>query len=158
MKTFKKILFPIDLSGISQNMVPYVITLAERLNSEIHLLFVVDMFKNISAIDLSNTWIDGGKNEILQDFERKLEDFAKSYFRKNKRYKTKVLVGEIGGEIINYIKSEGIDLIILCTHCRRDMDQCHLWSVAEKVLMMTPVAVLAMDPYKVAAEHYPPPT
>jgi len=38
MKKFKKILFPIDFSEVSSEIVPYVISLADKLNAEVHII------------------------------------------------------------------------------------------------------------------------
>ncbi len=38
MKEFKRILFPVDLSESSEKIVPYVQTVAEKFESEIHAI------------------------------------------------------------------------------------------------------------------------
>ena len=45
MKEFKKILFPVDLSESSEKIVPYVQTVADKFESQFHLLFVALAFK-----------------------------------------------------------------------------------------------------------------
>jgi len=39
MKKFKKILFPIDFSEVSPEIVPYLISMADKLNAEVHIIF-----------------------------------------------------------------------------------------------------------------------
>jgi nucleotide-binding universal stress UspA family protein len=50
MKKFNKILFPIDFSDVSSEIVPYVISLADRLNDEVHIIFVVRRLENCRSI------------------------------------------------------------------------------------------------------------
>ena len=45
MPTFKKILFPVDLSEVSAEIIPYVTTMARTFQADLHVLFVARIFK-----------------------------------------------------------------------------------------------------------------
>ena len=48
MKDIKKILFPVDLSEVSSKIVPWVCSVVEKFNAEVHLLFVARTFQYYS--------------------------------------------------------------------------------------------------------------
>ena len=68
MDNFKKILFPVDLSDISAKIVPYVTTMAEKFESDIHILFVARVFEYFSGMYVSDTSIITFQKEILDFF------------------------------------------------------------------------------------------
>jgi nucleotide-binding universal stress UspA family protein len=58
------------------------------------------------------------------------------------------MVGDAAEEIINRVKSEGIGLVIIGTHGRKGLDRIVFGSVADRVIKMSPVPVLSINPYK----------
>jgi len=49
MKEVKKILFPVDLSKASSEVVPWVLFVAKKFSAEIHQLFVARKFDHFSG-------------------------------------------------------------------------------------------------------------
>ena len=147
MKEFKKILFPIDFSEVSPKIVPYVITMADKLDAEVHLVFVVRKLENYRSIFDSPVSVENFENEIVLEAETKMEEFVEEFFKSIFRPKTKILIGDIAEEILTYIKSEEIDLVIIGTHGRKGMDRIIFGSVAERVIKSAPVPVLSVNPY-----------
>jgi len=88
--------------------------------------------------------VENFENEIVLGAETKMEEFFRSIFRP----KTKILIGDIAEEILNYIKLEEIDLVIIGTHGRKGMDRIIFGSVAERVIKSAPVPVLSVNPYR----------
>ena len=54
MKKIEKILFPVDFSELSPKIVPYVITMADKLDAEVHIIFVVRQLENYRSIFVSH--------------------------------------------------------------------------------------------------------
>ena len=152
MKKFKKILFPIDFSEVSSEIVPYVISLANKLKAEVHIIFVVRRLENCRSIFVSHAAVENFEMEIVLGAETKMDEFVEAFFNSIIRPKTKILIGDIIEEIIKYIKTKGIDLVIIGTHGRKGMDRIILGSIADKVIKSAPVPVLSVNPYK-ALEH-----
>jgi len=144
MKKFKKILFPTDFSEVSAKTVPYVTSMADKFNSEVHIIFVVPQIENCQSIFLSHVSADCFKREIVLGSE--MDGFVEEYFKNIVRLKTKVLIGDIDEEIIKYIKAKGIDLVIIGTHGRKSMDRIIPGSVADRVIKSAPVPVLSVNP------------
>ena len=148
MNKLTKILFPVDFSEVSSKIVPYVITMANKLDAKIHLVFVVRKLENYRSIFVSPVSVENFENEIVLGAETKMEEFVQEFFKSVSKPKTKILIGDIAEEIINYIKAEGIDLIIIGTHGRKGMDRIILGSIADRVIRSAPVPVLSVNPYQ----------
>ena len=89
------------------------------------------------------------EQEIIEGAEKKLYEFIDKHFKEFPGTKTVVVAGDASEEIINYVESQGIDLIIMGTHGRKGMDKVIFGSVAERVVKTAPVPVLVVNPYKV---------
>ena len=147
MKKFKKILFPIDFSEVSPEIVPYVISMADKFNAEVHIIFVVRQLENYRSIFVSHGAVENFEMKIVLGAETKMNEFVEEFFKSIVRTKTKILIGDIVEEIIKYIKAKGIDLVIIGTHGRKGMDRIILGSVADRVIKSASVPVLSVNPY-----------
>ena len=148
MKEVKKILFPVDLSEASPEIVPWVLFTAKKFSAEIHPLFVARKFNHFSGLYVAQVSIENFEGEIIKGAETKIEEFANRYFEGYPGCKTKVMVGDAAEEIINHVKSEGIDLVIIGTHGRKGFDRIVFGGVADRMIKMSPVPVFSINPYK----------
>jgi nucleotide-binding universal stress UspA family protein len=149
MKEFKKILFPVDLSESSEKLVPYVTTVAEQFQAEIHILYVGRIFQYFTSIYVPHTSINKFEEELLQGAEKRMQEFKDYYFKAFPDTKTAVVLGDASEEIKHYSEAEKIDLIIMGTHGRKGLDKVIFGSVAEQVVKTAPVPVMVINPYKV---------
>jgi nucleotide-binding universal stress UspA family protein len=149
MKEINKILFPVDLSEVSPKVSPWVLTIAKRFNAEIHLLFVARRLEYLSSIYVTQVSIENFEGELVTGAEKGIEEFAQTYFKEYAAYKTRVVLGDAAEEILSYISSEGIDLVIIGTHGRKGLERIFFGSVAERVIKKSPVPVLSVNPYGV---------
>ena len=148
MKEFKKILFPVDFSEVSPKIVPWVCSMGEKFDAEIHLLFVARTLEYFSGIYVTPVAIENFEDELIKGAEIKIEEFANVHFKEFADCKFRVVLGDADEEIINYVKSEQIDLIIMGTHGRKGLERIFFGSVAEKVIKTSPVPVLSINPYR----------
>lgn len=152
MKEFKKILFPVDLSEVSPKIAPWVLSLAETFAADIYLLFVVRRFEHFTSVYVTAESIERFEKEIIEGAERSLEEFVKKQFE-NKgfdRSHPKVIVGDAAEEILEFAKTEGIDMVVMGTHGRKGIERVLFGSVADRVVKMCTVPVLTINPYRVA--------
>jgi nucleotide-binding universal stress UspA family protein len=149
MKVFNKILFPVDFSEVSPKIVPWVSTVAKQFEAEIHLLFVARTFNYFTGIYVEEVSIQTLESDIIRGAEVNIEEFVKTHFGEDTNCKTKVIPGDAAEEIIRYIQSEGIDLVIMGTHGRKGLNRILFGSVAERVIKMSPVPVLSINPHRV---------
>ena len=148
MKEFKKVLFPLDLSESSVKIVPYVRAVAGKFDSQIHLLFVARVFDYFTGIYVPHPSITQFEKEIITGAEQRLSEFTEEYFKDCPNTKATVVAGDASEEIIRYIESNGIDLVVMGTHGRKGLDKVIFGSVAERVIKSAPVPVLVVNPYK----------
>jgi len=150
MKFAKKILFPADLSEVSPKIAPYVKEVASKFSAEVHIVFVARILQHFTSIYVPHPSVRNFEAEIVKGAEKKLGEFVEEHFQ-GVSPKAKVVLGDAAEEILNYARSEGIDLIIMGTHGRKGLEKIVFGSVAERVVQKSPVPVLTINPYGQAA-------
>ncbi len=151
MKEFKRILFPVDLSDVSANIAPWVLMVAKKFDAEIHLLFVARSLDHFVGVYVTPTYIQSFENEVIKGAEKKIDEFTKAYFEGYPSCKSKVVLGDAAEDILKYIESEKIDLVIIGTHGRKGLERVFFGSVADRVIKMSQVPVLSINPYRNSA-------
>lgn len=148
MKAINKILFPVDLSEVSSKLAPEAIGFAQKFNAEVHLLLVAGSFEKFKTFYVPHPSLKTFGDEVLQGGQRKLKEFAEEFFSEYPKLKTVVVQGDPAEEIIKYISSEKIDLVIMGTHGRKGLDRILFGSVADRVVKNSPTPVLTINPYR----------
>jgi nucleotide-binding universal stress UspA family protein len=148
MKEFKNILFPVDLSKTSAKMVPYVLLMANRFQSKIHILFVLREIDHFTEMYVSKDTVRNFYTDTIKGCEKSLYEFQEKHFNQFSNASSKVAIGDISEEIAKYIKSEKIDLMILGTHGRKGMDKIFFGSIAERLLKTAMIPIFLVNPYK----------
>jgi nucleotide-binding universal stress UspA family protein len=147
MAEFKNVLYPVALTDISPKVAPYVVTLAKKLDAQVHLLHVLRRFDWFVDTYVPDTPEPDFKR-IASDFEdkilvqarQKLEGFKKKYLKDIEITKASVVSGTHYRQILDYAKSEEIDLIIMGSGKRRQ--RMMFGSVADKVSRLAKIPVM----------------
>ena len=139
----KKILWPTDLSGRAQAAMPYVTSLTERYQAEIHVLYVIE---DLTA----HRWygeFDAAHIDKILDWEKKtakkrLEQLCSNHLSGCPLYIRHVAVGEPAREILKLAEAEKMDMIVMAS--RGTEGHFAFGSVAEKVVKnaTTPVVTI----------------
>jgi nucleotide-binding universal stress UspA family protein len=147
MEDFKKILYPIALTEISTKVAPYVVALAKQLDAQVHLLHVLrsfDWFVDTYVEDPPEPDFkriaSNFENQILQQAQQKLEKFRQQHLKGIQIANATVVTGTHYRQILDYAKSEGIDLIIMGTGTKAQ--RMIFGSVAGKVSRLSKVPVM----------------
>jgi nucleotide-binding universal stress UspA family protein len=148
MREFEKILFPADLSEVSTKLAPDVIAMAQRFKAEVHLLFVAGSFEKFSSFYIPHPSLKNFGDEVLRGGQKKLVEFVEEFFKDYPKLKTIVVQGDPAEEILRYIATEKIDLVIMGTHGRKGLDRILFGSVATQVVQNSPAPVLTINPYR----------
>jgi nucleotide-binding universal stress UspA family protein len=130
-------------------MIPYVQSVAKKLDSSIHILFAARAFEYFSSMYVPYPSISRFENEVIKGAEKRLYEFVDEHFSEYPHTQAVVVAGDASEEIINYIQEHHIDLVIMGTHGRKGMDKILFGSVAERVLKTSPVPVMVINPYKI---------
>ena len=149
MESVNKILFPVDFSKASPVIAPWVLTLAEKFNAEIHLLFVARRLEHFSSIDVSEASINSFESEIIRAGEKSMEEFVNKHFSGYSACKPRVELGDAADKILRYIESEDIDLVVMGTHGRKTLERIIFGSVANTVIKKAQAPVMSINPYRI---------
>lgn len=141
----KKILCPVDFSEFTNETFEYAATIAKKFNAELHLLHVIPNLNYFTPYESFLT------PENLVAIERNIEQEVEKDFNKllqgaGIEAKKVVRTGITFIEIIDYVKNENIDLIVMGTHGRSGIEHILIGSVAEKVVRKAPCPVLTVRP------------
>jgi len=142
---FKKILCPVDFSQFTQEVINYAVDLAKKYGAELHVMHVVPNMTYFTPYESFLT------PENLVAIERNIQDevendFAKLLKDQNVPTKKVIRTGVPFVEIIDYAKSESIDLIVMGTHGRGSIEHILIGNVAEKVVRKSPCPVMTIRP------------
>lgn len=148
----RNILVPLDLYEESDSALNYAINLAETINANISVVYVITFstfyvftlipYSTEIPYTLLQDVIKTSSNELANRVEKiKLERATKM------EISTEVVQGTTPSvAIVDYANSRDIDLIVINTHGRKGVKKLVLGSVAEKVIQESTCPVLALKP------------
>lgn len=142
---FKRILCPVDFSQFTHEIVNYAVDLAKKYGAELHVMHVVPNMTYFTPYESFLT------PENLVAVERNIQDEVERDFKKLLKgqsvpAKTVIRTGAPFVEIIDYAKTESIDLIVMGTHGRGAIEHILIGNVAEKVVRKSPCPVMTIRP------------
>ena len=147
MEEFKNILYPVALTDISPKVAPYVVTMAKQLDAQVHLIHVLRRFDWFVDTYVSDPPKPDFKriasdfeDKILLQAQQKLETFKQQHLKDIRIANAIVVSGTHYRQILDYAKSEGIDLIIMGIGTRGQ--RMMFGSVADKVSRLAKVPVM----------------
>ncbi|THE63884.1 universal stress protein [Salinadaptatus halalkaliphilus] len=137
---FEHILIPTDGSETASNAAETGIELAAEQGATVHGLYVV---KPIHGDE-------GGAEDALEALEaageRTLATLAEQAENRGLATTTDVTTGTPHREILEYIETNEIDLVVMGTHGRTGIGRYLLGSVTEKVVRLADIPVLTIRP------------
>ncbi len=148
----ERILWPTDLSGSARQAMPYVQSLTQQYQAEIHVLYVIEDIAHHKG------WYGNFEKDHIErilEWEHKtakerLDRICQDHLEGCPLYVKHVAIGDPAQEILKLVLKEKIDMVVLAT--KGVMGNFDFGSVAEKVVKHSPVAVVTIPPEEVAAE------
>ncbi|HVN95301.1 MAG TPA: universal stress protein [Syntrophorhabdaceae bacterium] len=142
---FKKVLCAVDFSEFTDQIVGYAVNIAKKFDAALHMIHVIPNLTYYTPYESFLT------PENLVAVEKNMEkgvdkDFDKIIKKIDIPVKKTVRTGITFVEIIDYVKAESIDLIVMGTHGRSGIEHILIGSVAEKVVRKSPCPVLTIRP------------
>ncbi len=140
MQNPDNILVPLDMSEAALEALEYAVYMAKSSNSTLHLVYVVEPVTFPSALgdyrEFKTAMKDSGGTYLAQMVADKVPADVKS--------KTVVMADDdrASKNIIEYAKTNDIDLICLTTHGQGKLEHFLFGSTAERVITQTPCPVL----------------
>ncbi len=147
MKAIRTILVPIAFSRRTQALLDYAAGLALDLNADLLVANVI----NIRSMEAISRVESMGYQVDTEAYRRSLEDersglleemLAKNAFPRD-RVRTIFKVGHPFDKLLQIVKEETVDLVVMGTRAHSELEHVLLGSVAEKMFRHSPVPVLS---------------
>jgi nucleotide-binding universal stress UspA family protein len=139
---YKKILVPLDGSGLAEMAMHHAEALALEFKSQLVLLRVIVSPYQLIAPDLVLSGTVSEVPGLREQAQQYLLAVSGALREKGLAVSSVVLESPVPDAIIDYAKGEGVDLIVMSTHGRGGISRWVYGSVAEKVLQGAPCPVL----------------
>jgi nucleotide-binding universal stress UspA family protein len=139
----KNILLATDFSPASEAALPHALTIASHYGSRLYVAHVIcPEFRDLQPSETIATMIQQARGVT----EQKLEPLLSAVRQKGISCQPLIGDGAIWDVLLDMIRKNDIDLIIMGTHGRRGLRKLLLGSVAEEVFRMAPCPVLTVGP------------
>jgi nucleotide-binding universal stress UspA family protein len=157
---YKKILLPLDGSKLAECALTYVEELAKGCNAEAIILVSVteqvrgrtyapeasEVYRSSEQPGISGGGTDSGITVTFGkkrgQAQRYLDRIAKGLNAKGMKVQTEVLLWPPAEAITDYVKQNGVDIIVMSSHGRSGPSRWAHGSVADKILRTSCVPVL----------------
>jgi nucleotide-binding universal stress UspA family protein len=151
---YKKVLFCTDFSENSDYAFEFAYGIANRDEGLLYILHVIPENPNqIYVRDMLDiVEIRKIKKGLREDFDSRYKERYVKSMNNGIRYESVTKSGRENEEIINFAKTEKVDIIIMGTHGRTGIEHVFFGSVAEKVLRRSPFPVFII-PCREKLEH-----
>lgn len=137
------IVFPTDFSELSTAALPWARRMADQLQADIHVIYVVEEPHIYATLDMGPVPIPS-VDELTRSAEKRMANFASTHLKGIGNVVTKVLVGRPSEEVVNYAKGKNASLIIMTTHGYSGVKHVLLGSTTEAVLRHATCPVLSI--------------
>lgn len=147
---YKKILVPLDGSGWAQRAIPHAVDVARSNDdSEIILLNVFVPPAREFADQLALSRGDDQVQQTRDQMKQYLIGLRTELRDEDVKVRTHLIEGSAVAHLIcDYIQSEGIDLVVMCSHGRTGLARMLFGSVARDVMECISIPVLLIQPEK----------
>ena len=144
MAGFQKILWPTDFSGQAERALPYVQSLVEKYNTEVHVLYVIEDIAHHKG------WYGEFEKDRIQKIvqweektaKERLDQICSKYLEGCPLYIKHVSIGDPAQEILTVAEKEGVDAIVMAS--RGEKSHFGFGSVADKVVRNASVPVITV--------------
>jgi nucleotide-binding universal stress UspA family protein len=138
-----KIIVPIDFSDHAYKAVEIATEIANAWNAQLILLHVIDI-PTYEGVDdkLNQVFLQSVKTEAKNRLDKWAEQGS------NKQASTKILMGHVGVELLQFIKKENVALVVLGSKLYKQMDEMLAGSALERILRHAQCPVLTVKESK----------
>lgn len=137
---YDQVLVPTDGSTASEEAIERAIDLAKQYDATLHALYVVDSGTYASLEAGTDIVVD----ELRAEGTEAVEAIAERAEDAGVPAEPTVETGVVHRSIVDYVDTEGIDLVVMGTHGRTGVGRVLLGSVAEKVIRTASAPVMTV--------------
>jgi nucleotide-binding universal stress UspA family protein len=146
MVNVKRILFPTDFSTHADFAWPFALTFAQRFSADLHLLHVVTPPPRLTETYVAHFDPEKVVEALCQEAQRALDPLLQTAAARGLTARREIRVGVDFREIVEYARTQDIDLIVMATHGRTGLAHALVGSVAERVVRKSSCPVLTVKP------------
>jgi nucleotide-binding universal stress UspA family protein len=157
MKEIKIVVTPVDFSDNAAMIAESAVYMAGKFGAELHLVFVVQNFEDYSGFFVPPVNLPSLEQELNESAQQKMDEFI-SRFQETAPaagvsvLRSKVLVGDVAEEILQYALDVDSSMIIMGTHGYKGLERIMFGSVADKVVKSACCPVMTINPYRKECE------
>ena len=157
MKKISKIMVAFDFSEYSKNAFAYAVELADSLGANLVIVNIInerdlDALRTITKEDMFSSsvvkykketmkmYVNKKKEELSEKIDELIEETNCSHLSTKKVFR----VGVPFQELINAVKNEGADLMVMGSKGRSDIAEVFFGHTAEKMFRRCPVPLLSI--------------
>ena len=140
----KTILFPTDFSEGAANALKYAVDVAKRYGAKLHILHVIYDIAKASGWYVPHISMDQMYKDIEVGAKKELERFGLQDLSGLKDVERTVSTGVPHEVIVDFVKKNKIDMIVIGTHGRSGIDRILFGSTAAQVVRNAPCPVLTV--------------
>lgn len=137
------ILHPTDFSESSQAAMDYAKSLAQKYDSSITLLYVIDEMSKTEGWYVPHISLDEFYKEHEDQARKKMEHCCYEELRNIKHVDRVIVKGEPSEQIVKYADSKGVDMIVMGAYNKSGMDFM-FGSTTRKVIKKSKCPVLCV--------------
>ncbi len=143
---------PVDFSDNSRLIAESAAYFAGKMGACLHLVFVVQNFEDYSGFFVPQMNMPNLEQELFSGAQERMEGFREEVAEKVAALgvtdlQTKVLMGDVAENIVEYATEIESDLIIMGTHGYKGLEKIMFGSVADKVVRGALCPVMTINPY-----------
>lgn len=140
----EKVLWPTDFSKSAQEALPYVNSLTQQYEAEIHILYVIEDLAHHEGWygEFEESHIEKLTRFSEETARKKLDQICEKYLNGCPLFIKHVAMGDPAQEILSCISREKIDMVVMAT--RGAKGNFPFGSVAEKVVKNSPAPVVTI--------------
>jgi nucleotide-binding universal stress UspA family protein len=143
MKRISNILIPVDFSNASRKAMHYATHLALRFGAKLTATHIIPSFAafNYAFPDDPREF----EQKAFVETRRLLPAEIPEAYRDRLNSQTIVKCGDVRDELLGIVTDENVDLIVMGTHGRRNLERFFLGSTTETILRRVPVPILTVS-------------
>ena len=153
MQEIKTVVTPVDFSENADKIATSAAYVAGKMGARLDLIFVVQNFEDYSGFFVPPVNLPNLEEELLESAQHRMEEFVKDTHDAIAAagvsdVHSSVLTGDVTDEILQYVKDNNANLIVMGTHGYKGLERVMFGSVADKVVKTACCPVLTINPYR----------
>ncbi len=145
MREIKKILCAVDFSEATTTVGEYCRMFAEKMDAEVLALYVAPRMNRYAELYVEQRDLEKVVQSIASGAQEQMKVFVEKQLSGVKSTGV-VRVGYAPETILQVVKEEKVDMVVMGTHGRRGINHVLFGSVAEKIVKSSTVPVLTIRP------------